>query len=102
MNRPWLSVIVGWRRLLPFALLCSSGAHGQTLKEVGKFDLPGPGGKRFDYLTIDEEDQYLISAHMLQHLLLFAVALCASARTSNQESKRTYSNSFAGMHWCVA
>jgi len=64
MNRPWLSLIVGWRRLLPFALLCSSGALGQTLKEVGKFDLPGPGGKRFDYLTIDEEDQYLISAHL--------------------------------------
>src|SRR5215468_3027081 len=64
MNRTWLSLIVGWRRLLPFALLCSSGALGQTLKEVAKFDLPGPGGKRFDYLTIDEDDQYLISAHL--------------------------------------
>jgi hypothetical protein len=36
----------------------------QTLKEVAKFDLPGPGGKRFDYLTIDDGDHYLISAHL--------------------------------------
>jgi DNA-binding beta-propeller fold protein YncE len=34
------------------------------LKEVAKFDLPGPVGKRFDYLTIDPEHQYLISAHL--------------------------------------
>jgi YVTN family beta-propeller protein len=44
--------------------LCVSGALGQTLKEVTKFDLPGPGGKRFDYLTIDPDDHYLISAHL--------------------------------------
>src|SRR5215467_948581 len=36
----------------------------QTLKQVAKFDLPGPGGKRFDYLTIDPDDHYLISAHL--------------------------------------
>jgi DNA-binding beta-propeller fold protein YncE len=44
--------------------LYASGALGQTLKEVTKFDLPGPGGKRFDYLTIDPGDHYLISAHL--------------------------------------
>src|SRR6516225_8381646 len=44
--------------------LFSPGAIGQTLKQVTKFDLPGPGGKRFDYLTIDEDDHYLISAHL--------------------------------------
>ena len=44
--------------------LWASGALGQTLKEVTKFDLPGPGGKRFDYLTIDPDDHYLISAHL--------------------------------------
>jgi DNA-binding beta-propeller fold protein YncE len=42
----------------------SSNASGQTLKQVTKFDLPGPGGKRFDYLTIDEGDHYLLSAHL--------------------------------------
>ena len=39
-------------------------ASGQTLKQITKFDLPGPGGKRFDYLTIDASDGYLISAHL--------------------------------------
>ena len=42
----------------------SPHALGQTLKQVTKFDLPGPGGKRFDYLTIDEDDHYLLSAHL--------------------------------------
>jgi DNA-binding beta-propeller fold protein YncE len=37
---------------------------GQTLKKVAEFDLPGPGGKRFDYLTIDSDDHYLLSAHL--------------------------------------
>ena len=35
-----------------------------TLKKVAEFDLPGPAGKRFDYLTIDADDHYLISAHL--------------------------------------
>src|SRR5229473_1586912 len=50
-----------------FLLLgCMSSANvfGQTLKQVATFDLPGPGGKRFDYLTIDADDHYLISAHL--------------------------------------
>src|SRR5258706_3204074 len=42
----------------------ATAASGQTLKQVTKFDLPGPGGKRFDYLTIDADDRYLISAHL--------------------------------------
>lgn len=36
----------------------------RTLKKVAEFDLPGPPGKRFDYLTIDPDDHYLISAHL--------------------------------------
>src|SRR5947207_14478122 len=50
-----------------FALIASSfssTALGQTLKQIAKFDLPGPGGKRFDYLTIATDEQYLISAHL--------------------------------------
>ena len=39
-------------------------AEGQTLRKIASFDLPGPGGKRFDYLTIDTADNYLISAHL--------------------------------------
>jgi len=37
---------------------------GQTLKKVGAIDLPGPKGERFDYLTMDDEDHYLLSAHL--------------------------------------
>lgn len=42
----------------------SANAWAQTLRQVAKFDLPGPVGKRFDYLTIDEDDHYLLSAHL--------------------------------------
>jgi hypothetical protein len=35
-----------------------------TLKKMSEFDLPGPGGKRFDYLTITSDDHYLLSAHL--------------------------------------
>src|SRR6266852_1770921 len=37
---------------------------GQTLKKVGVIDLPGPKGERFDYLTMDDKDHYLLSAHL--------------------------------------
>ncbi len=37
---------------------------GPTLKKVTEFDLPGPGGKRFDYLAIDTDDHLLFSAHL--------------------------------------
>jgi DNA-binding beta-propeller fold protein YncE len=41
-----------------------SQVHGPTLRKAAEFDLPGPGGKRFDYLTIDADDHYLLSTHM--------------------------------------
>ena len=39
-------------------------SSGPTLKKITEFDLPGPGGKRFDYLTVDTDDHYLLSAHL--------------------------------------
>lgn len=57
--------------LLATTLACSQAAEnrrGQTaqpaLKAVAAIDLPGPRGKRFDYLEIDEPDGYLLSAHL--------------------------------------
>jgi len=57
--------------LLFLGIIALTGALGlsvksgtPTLKNVTEFDLPGPPGKRFDYLTIDADDHYLISAHL--------------------------------------
>ena len=36
----------------------------QSLRKVGTMELPGPKGQRFDYLTTDDEDRYLLSAHL--------------------------------------
>jgi DNA-binding beta-propeller fold protein YncE len=46
------------------ALLLTLSLNGQTLKRIGAIDLPGPKGQRFDYLTTDDEDRYLLSAHL--------------------------------------
>jgi DNA-binding beta-propeller fold protein YncE len=51
---------VGWIG----ALLLAQCAWPQSLKKVGAIDLPGPPGQRFDYLTTDDEDHYLLSAHL--------------------------------------
>ena len=42
---------------------------GTTLKRAAVIDLPGPPGRRFDYLTIDYDDHYLFSAHLGAGLL---------------------------------
>jgi hypothetical protein len=38
--------------------------QAQTLKQIATIDFPGPKGERFDYLTMDDEDHYLLSAHL--------------------------------------
>jgi len=54
--------------IIAVALASLPQLHGQsskaTLKKIAEFDLPGPLGKRFDYLMIDPDDHYLISAHL--------------------------------------
>ena len=44
-------------------------AETTPLRRVAEFELPGPPGKRFDYLTIDEDDNYLLSTHLAAGLL---------------------------------
>ena len=39
------------------------------LRQVAAFELPGSPGKRFDYLTVDEDDNYLLAAHLGAGLL---------------------------------
>src|SRR5690349_13709011 len=45
-------------------LLLAAFGQAQSLKQIEIIDLPGPTGKRFDYLTIDYDDHYLLSAHL--------------------------------------
>jgi len=64
MQTKLFSLRIGCCACLALAGLFSPSVFGQALKQVIKFDLPGPAGKRFDYLTIDEDDRYLLSAHL--------------------------------------
>jgi glutamine cyclotransferase len=50
--------------LLGLNLLAARESSGQSLTRIGVIDLPGPKGQRFDYLTMDDEDHYLLSAHL--------------------------------------
>jgi len=50
--------------LLVLCLIAARESTGQSLKRIGVIDLPGPKGQRFDYLTMDDEDRYLLSAHL--------------------------------------
>lgn len=58
-------------------VLMALSTHGQsqhsskvaTLEKVAAIDLPGPPGKRFDYLTIDFDDNYLLSSHLAAGVL---------------------------------
>jgi DNA-binding beta-propeller fold protein YncE len=57
-------LVLGVLVIMTGAARLRSQTSGPTLKKVAEFDLPGPPGKRFDYLTIDPDDHYLISAHL--------------------------------------
>jgi len=54
--------------MMAMTCVLSPGSEAQTgaptLRKIAAFDLPGPAGKRFDYLTIDLGDHYLISTHL--------------------------------------
>src|SRR5882757_4627702 len=40
-----------------------------SLRKIAVIDVPGPKGQRFDYLTIDAEDRYLLSGHLRPGIL---------------------------------
>ena len=54
---------ITWRSLVTVIVLACC-VQAQTLKKVASIDLPGPKGQRFDYLTMDDEDHWLLSAHL--------------------------------------
>ncbi len=58
------------RALVFFSLaIVTMPAFGATLKKIAVIDLPGPPGKRFDYLTINYKNNYLLAAHLAAGLL---------------------------------
>ena len=54
---------------LLLGLALQTQVFGATLRQIATIDLPGPAGQRFDYLTVDEEDGYVLSAHLGPGLL---------------------------------
>jgi DNA-binding beta-propeller fold protein YncE len=75
-----MSTLLNSARLLSIGLLVAGcplagqspqegSADGHFLRQIATIDLPGPPGKRFDYLTIDREQHYLLSAHLGAGLL---------------------------------
>src|SRR5207302_7127965 len=60
---------IGWALALTTLLSSAASAGAATLKRVAMIHLPGPPGKRFDYLTIDYNKNYLLSAHLAAGLL---------------------------------
>ncbi len=55
MSRKWFRVAL---------LALTASLSGQTLKKIAVIDLPGPKGQRFDYLAMDQDDHYLLAAHL--------------------------------------
>ena len=69
--RPLVKYVVGATFLLAVGIESEQGhapsaqtAASATLKQVAVIDLPGLPGRRFDYLAVDYDDHYLLSAHL--------------------------------------
>src|SRR5256885_12250261 len=66
MKGKWMALLskhVVCRTLLAI-LISVCGTEAQTLRKIDSLDLLGPKGERFDYLTMDDEDHWLLSAHL--------------------------------------
>jgi DNA-binding beta-propeller fold protein YncE len=63
-----------WQQWTSSSTVAAAAAQGALLKPVSTIDLPGPKGKRFDYLTIDPSRHLLLSTH-LGAGLLYAIDL---------------------------
>ncbi len=63
-----------WQRWTSSSEVRAAGNQDSLLKQIATIDLPGPKGKRFDYLTIDPSRHLLLSTH-LGAGLLYAIDL---------------------------
>src|SRR5579864_4186460 len=64
MKKTFFAICRDLRFRFTAVLLLAAFGQAQSLKQIEIIDLPGPAGKRFDYLTIDYDDHYLLSAHL--------------------------------------
>lgn len=62
MRRLFPVVVPGW--LLAMAIAGALLAEVSPLRKIAQVELPGPKGKRFDYVTVDPDDHFVIVAHM--------------------------------------
>ncbi len=62
MRNNFFSVVSGC--LLGVAISGAIFAQGPPLRKLTQIELPGPKGKRFDYVTVDPDDHFVIVAHM--------------------------------------
>jgi YVTN family beta-propeller protein len=46
------------------ASVFAQGAGSSPLRKLNSVELPGPKGKRFDYVTVDPDDHFIVVAHM--------------------------------------
>src|SRR5436305_6553472 len=63
-----------WQRWTSHTAVAADATQGSLLKQIATIDVPGPKGKRFDYLTIDPSRHLLFSTH-LGAGLLYAIDL---------------------------
>ncbi len=63
-----------WQRWTSSSSVRADKNQDSLLKQIATIDLPGPKGKRFDYLTIDPSRHLLLSTH-LGAGLLYAIDL---------------------------
>jgi YVTN family beta-propeller protein len=63
-----LAILLSGPAVLLTSIVSGSKSQGAdtppVLKQIASVDLPGPPGKRFDYLVIDYDDNWLFSAHL--------------------------------------
>jgi YVTN family beta-propeller protein len=65
--RRYSSLFLALLELTPLAAALFRAAPvsaGRLLKKIASIELPGPSGKRFDYLAVDPDDHYIFVAHL--------------------------------------
>jgi len=60
----WLGAVTAVAILFPVTAPPAVPFGAKLLKQIASIELPGPAGKRFDYLAIDPEDHLLFCAHL--------------------------------------